>query len=63
VSYDYTLADLRVGQTVRAFHPHTLGVTHHAIVEKIGRVYVTVRFTIDGKSYRLHPKYVTEVGF
>lgn len=59
---DYTLADLGVGQTVRAFHPHTLGVIHTGTVEVVGRKYVHVRFGVDQeRTHRLLPKYVTEV--
>lgn len=57
----YELADLHVGQRVRAFHPGTLGVAHAATVETVGRKYVTVRWNITGRTSRLIPGHVIAI--
>lgn len=53
------ISDLKVGDRVRAFHPHTLGVIHAGDVVKVGRKWVHVRFTVSGdRVYKLAPDYV-----
>lgn len=58
---DYELADLHVGDEVRAFHPRSLGVIWPGEVAKVGRKMVHIRFGVDGRTYRLNPKYVSEI--
>lgn len=53
--------DLERGSLVRAFHPRTLGVVHAGTVQKVGTVYVHVKFHVDGRTYKLLPQYVTAV--
>lgn len=56
------LSDLKVGDTVRAFHPATLGVIYTANVVTVGRKFVTVTFPMFGpKRWKLIPDHVTEV--
>lgn len=38
----------RVGETVRAFDPRTLGVVKHGKVLKVGRKYLTIDFGLSG---------------
>ena len=60
--YETTIQDLKVGQTVRAFHPGTLGVIHTGEIVKIGRKYATIRFPFYGpRTWRIAPQYVTEI--
>lgn len=59
----YTLADLHVGQRVRAFHPATFGVAHYATVETVGRKYVTVRWHITDRTSRLVPEHVIAIDY
>jgi hypothetical protein len=58
---DTTLSDLRVGQTVRAFHPRTLGVIYTGTVERVGTKWVHVHFPISGSVHKMAPRYVTEI--
>ncbi len=38
----------RVGETVRAFDPRTMGVVKQGTVTKIGRKYLTIDFGLSG---------------
>lgn len=59
---DLTLADVAVGDRVRAFHPATLGVIYHGTVVTVGRKWVHVDFgTLLGGRYRVAPCHVVEV--
>lgn len=52
----YTLNDFKVGDRIKAFHPHTLGVMHWATITKVGRKYLTVDWHITGRTGRVPPR-------
>lgn len=58
----YTLADFKVGDRVKAFHPQTMGVMHWATVEKVGRKALTVRWHVTGRTGFLRTRDVSEIG-
>lgn len=56
----YTLADFKVGDIVRAFHPRTFGVVYTAEVKTVGRTWLTVDFKGgDYATRRIAPRDVT----
>ena len=53
---------LRVGATVRAFHPRRLGVVNTGTVTVVGRKYVTVDFgELLGGAFKVAPQHVLSV--
>lgn len=51
-----------VGDTVRAFHPRTVGVVHTGVIVKLGRVYAHVDFgPLRGGVCRVLPSDILEV--
>ena len=57
----YALKDFKVGDRVKAFHPHTLGVMHWATVTKVGTKYLTVEWHVTGRKGRVRPADVGEI--
>lgn len=67
----YRISDFHVGDVVKCFHPHTLGVVHAAIVMRVGRKYLYVQFNpatdtalgTHGKPIKIRPdKVVFKIG-
>lgn len=59
--YELTLAEIHEGDTVRAFHPRTMGVIYTGTVRMVGRTLVHVHFPISDTVHKLAPRDVVEV--